>query len=330
MSELMRLLRETMLRAPDDEGAGGGADEGGEGGDAGAGEGAASGAEGAAEGAAEGDGGAAEGGEGGSDADWRTAITDDRLRDHAVRFASLNDLVKGNLDLRAERDRLKNTALVVPGEDADEETVKAFREKLGVPDSPDGYEFPEPEGELSEFEQQSRQQWAQRFHEMGVPKDTAARIVESWREDMGKAAEAVAQADQKFANETEAMLKREWGAEFDRNKGIAATAGKELFGEDWDAMKEAQTKEGRLLLDHPAMLKMLARVGREMQEGSLAMDESTRSTIEDQATEARQKRNEAMGRGDRDAARRWDEKERELLGKLHGSGPIVGAQGRAA
>lgn len=265
-------------------------------------------------------------------ADWRTQIEDEKLRDHAGRFASLTDLVKGNLDLRSERDRLKSTALVVPGKDADEETVKAFRTKLGVPESPDGYEFPAPpEGqELTEVEKQSQQQWAQRFHELGVPKDAASKLVEAWRTDINQVSESVAEADKQFASETEKVLKQEWGGDFEKNKAIAAAVGPDLFGDDWQNMKEATTRDGRLLLDSPAMLRMLARVGREMQEGSMgAITEDARATLEDQANEARTKRGEALARGDRDTARRWDEKERELLGKMHGNQPVVGAASRA-
>ena len=265
-------------------------------------------------------------------ADWRTQIEDEKLRAHADRFPSLTDLVRGNLTLRQERDRLKNTALVMPGDDAGEDEIKAFREKLGVPESPEGYEFPDPpEGEeVTEFEKQSREQWAQRFHELGVPKDTAAKIAEAWREDMGKATEHVAQQDEAFARETEAALKREWGEDFERNKKIASAAASELFGDDLDDMKQATTRDGRLVLDSVPMMRALGKIGREMQEGSLsALTDDDRSTLEDQANDARKKRQEAMQRGDRDAARRHDEKERELLGRIH-SGSIVGTGGRTA
>ena len=56
----------------------------------------------------------------------------------------------------------------IPGDDATEAVVKAYQAKIGIPETPDGYELPElPEGvEMSDEMEKSIREWAR---EAGVP-----------------------------------------------------------------------------------------------------------------------------------------------------------------
>lgn len=264
--------------------------------------------------------------------DWRTGIEDEKLQSHAKRFNSVADLAKSNLDLVSERDRLKNTAIVVPGKNATPEEIAAFNQKLGVPETPEGYEFPAPaEGEqLSDAEQASRKAWAERFHKLGVPKTAAEGIINAFREDMASASETLAQEDERFAGETETLLKREWGQDYARNVAIAHATAEQLFGDDIAAMREATTKDNRLLLDQPMMLRMLAKVGREMQEGNLGgVSDEERSGLDDQIRTLRTQQAEAQASGDSKRANELYQKEQALIARK-GNRPIVGAAGRAA
>ena len=74
--------------------------------------------------------------------DWRAGIADERLRRYADTYASPADLAKAALDLRQ---KLSN-AVTVPGKGASEEEHATFRKRLGIPDTPDGYEVEIPEG----------------------------------------------------------------------------------------------------------------------------------------------------------------------------------------
>jgi len=73
---------------------------------------------------------------------WRKAIRDDGLRKHADRFASLDDLIQGNINLRK---RLSSGA-VVPGDDASEAERAEFRRRIGVPERSPGYAVTPPPG----------------------------------------------------------------------------------------------------------------------------------------------------------------------------------------
>ena len=111
--------------------------------------------------------------------DWRKAIEDKQLREHADRFASPADVVKHHLELRQKL----SAALIPPGKGASKEDREVFASRLskmlGVPETPEGYEFPAPaEGvQLTDAEKTSRTNWAGFFHQIHLPAlDAAVRL----------------------------------------------------------------------------------------------------------------------------------------------------------
>lgn len=280
------------------------------------------------------------GGEGteGKEPDWRESVTDEKLREHARRFTSLDDLVRGNVTLRSERDQLRTKAAVPPDKDAGEEEIADFRKKMGVPGSPEGYEFPAPpEGqELTEDEKTSRETWAQRFHEHNVPKATAEALIEVFRQDMEQARQAQTKADEDFARQSETELRQEWkGEDFEKNRNLARRAVDTLVeraGVDANRLTALESKDGKLVMDHPVMLRLFAAIGREMAEGTLGgtMTEGERETANEELRTLLGKINEAQARGDHAEANKLYQREQEMLARMHGNRPVVGSEGRAA
>ena len=76
---------------------------------------------------------------------------------------------------------------------------------------------------------------------------------------------------------------------------------------------------------------MLGTAGREMEEGGFSgehMSESQRETLDEQAEEYRAKAKAAQAAGKTAEAKKWDAKELAVLGKIHGTAPVVGSEGR--
>lgn len=264
--------------------------------------------------------------------DWRDAIKDPEARKLAEDSTDPEHLAKRALDMRK---KLAN-AIVKPGKDAPEEEVAAYRKALGVPDSPDKYEWPDlPEGqEVTDEVKASREAWAQRFHELNVPADTAKQLAEQINEDIAKAQQAQVEADKQFAEQQAEALRSEWGADYDKNKTFANRAASTLAeraGVNLEDLRHIETKDGRFLMDRADMLKLFATVGREMGEGSLGgvATESERDAVETEIRQLREKQDEAQKRGDSKEANRLYQKEQEAIARL-GNKPVVGAQGRAA
>ena len=263
--------------------------------------------------------------------DWRKDITDDQVREHADRFASPADAVKNHLELRQKL----SSALIPPGKGASKEDRQGFADRLGkmlgVPEKPEDYEFPAPEKgvELTDGDKEARSNWANFFHQIHLPKPMASAILGKFAEESASGEAAVVESDARFAEASTAELEVEWGEDYDINRTAAARSGRELFGDEFDSVMQAQLSNGKLLMDSTFMLRALARVGREMSEGSMdIMTDAEKETIDDQITDVRQRAADAKDEGKTRLANKLFAEEQALLAKVVGKGPIVGAGSR--
>lgn len=248
---------------------------------------------------------------------WRELIQDEKLRKHAERFTTPDALVQANVDFRQKVSK----AVVLPGKNASDEDVSAFRKAIGVPDSEDGYDFPQAADgqELPEETIAAQKEWGKLFQDNNVSKTAARNILNAYEQFKVSEAEARLKADEEFAEETREYLKSQWKDEYDKNLVIASKAGEQIFGEMYEDVKKLETKDGKFIMDHPAIAMAFAKLGREMGEGVLgeALSDDQKDSLKDQVDTARAKRNEAHAKGNNKEARKWDQKERELLEKLY-------------
>jgi PAS domain-containing protein len=266
-------------------------------------------------------------------ADWRAGVTDPDLLEHAKRFNSLTDLVKGNVELRSERDKLKSTAIIKPGKDAKPEEVAAYRKAMGIPEAPEGYKFPDPpEGQqLSDEAKASRSAWAKTFHDHGVPATVAEALIGAFAAEAQQVQEREIAADKRYADEQQAKLDAKWGPDKDKNNEYANRGAAKLFGANLDAVRNLQDKSGRFVLDNALFKEALAVLGREMQESTLGdvLSDTERKSLDDEIASVRKQIEEAQNNRDTAKANQLFQKEQELLRKK-GNAPIVGSQARAA
>jgi hypothetical protein len=262
-------------------------------------------------------------------ADWRAGITDPELKTQAERFTSPLDAVKSVVDLR----KRESTAIRIPGEGAKPEEVAAYRKQIGVPETPEGYKFPDlAAGEtLTDEMKASRALWAKRFHDRNVPAAVASALIDELRADTEAVLAGQVEADTAYAKEQDTVLRREWGADYDKNKEFANRAISRLFADQLDAVRAIEAKTGRFILDDARFVKAFAQIGREAAEGGLlAPSDADRATIQDQIRTTRLKIEEAGAKGDRPEMNRLYAEEQRLIALQQGNAPIVGAQGRAA
>ena len=260
---------------------------------------------------------------------WRDLIKNDDLQKHAERFNSVDDLVQANLESRKKLSK----AVTVPGKNATDEDLSAYREALGVPGDVDGYEFPLPEGvERTEEMMDAEDHWSNIFLDNNIPKETADILVTEFRNEIGRIFEQKTANDDAYAKQAEDTLRKEWEDDYDKNIIFASRASEALLGDDYEDARHLETSDGKYMLDHPLMIKMFAKLGREMGEGALGSvaTEGEKETLMEQANSYREKRMDAYAKGNHAEARKWDEKERIVRDKLHGGGPIVGTDTRTS
>ena len=258
---------------------------------------------------------------------WRDMIKDDSLHRHAERFTDIDALLQANLDSRKKLSKAVNK----PEEGASEDDMANYRESIGVPKDVDGYDFPLPQGtERTEQMMDAEDHWANLFIEHDVPKGTADVLVKEFRGEVEKMMTAQVESDARATEEATSLLRKEWGDEYDKNLIFASRASEKMFGDQYEDARYMEDKSGKFIMDNPIMIKMFARLGREMGEGSLGAVATSeeKESLMDKANEYRTKRQAAHAKGNSAEARKWDERERDMLGKIYGDDPAVGTKTR--
>lgn len=263
--------------------------------------------------------------------DWRADLPDD-LRDHAGRFTTKADLVRANLDQRKQL----SSAIIRPGKDAKPEDVATYRKAMGIPETPDAYKFPTAEGEvLTDAIKAERAEWSKEFHTAGISQAQADQILTKYAARAAAERQAIVDADKRNAASQDEALKTAWAGDYDKNKILANRAFADLAqrsGVSVDELKQIETKAGRFLFDDARMLKIFASIGREMGEGNLGpvVSGEQRDQMQGQLRTVREQITSAKAMRDSTEANRLYQVELDLIRRMQGNRPIVGAQGRAA
>ena len=162
--------------------------------------------------------------------------------------------------MKAEGDTLK-----IPGEDATDEEKSAFAQKMGRPETVEGYEIAKPtdwpEGiGYDENLDAAFKGWA---FELGLPADTAKGLHERYNSAMLDAHNKIAEAEKAAIEKADNKLKDEWkGDDYKVNTEIAHRAFKE-FGDDEAAAFLDETMIGDISLgEHPVFRRIFANIGK--------------------------------------------------------------------
>ncbi len=305
------------MRAPDhgggDGGQGGGGDGGGgDGGDAvsaalglGGGDGGQGG-----DGGGGGDGG--QGGDGGGASGWLDGISADAVdadnpshRDWLTSkgFKSLNDVVKSYRE--TERALRSGGKVEVPKEGASPEQLAAFRTAIGVPETPEGYQFTMPEGVTGDLDASLMGDFAAQAHKLGIPKGAAEQLVRDWYIPKQMDMDAHLVATRKA--ETEAVLKG-WGPDQAKNLALCNRAAARL-GLDKTAIADMQQGFGA-----KRTLDLMLKLGQGIAEDAM-LDGGTREKFGITPADAKTQKETLMAdqaftdkirRGDTEAKARLD------------------------
>jgi len=150
-----------------------------------------------------------------------------------------------NLEKLMGADRAGRT-VVLPKDDKDVDGMKAFRAKLGVPESADKYEIAVPEGDSGEFLKVASG-W---FHELGIPKAAAQALAGKWNEYWTNAAKAMDAELLSNSNKELDALKLEWGGDFEKKSAFAKDFLKKSGWTDQDVSDYEKARgTGRMLKD---------------------------------------------------------------------------------
>lgn len=151
-------------------------------------------------------------------------------------------------------------AVVLPKDEADTEGWKTFRSKIGVPDAPEAYELPIPEGDSGEFSKVVSN-W---MLEAGIPKSSAQTVAKKYNEYFSGLVKQAEEADAaKFAQE-ETALKSEWGQNFDQKYELTLRAFREYGAKA--GMNEDDVKAIQGVVGPAKLARLMSGLGESLKE----------------------------------------------------------------
>lgn len=158
--------------------------------------------------------------------------------------------------------------IVMPDENATPEQIAAFRQKMGVPESVDGYKLPVPEGTPDGFAKTA----AEWFHEAGVPAGAAEKVASKWNEYQAaemqrQEQEFSARSEQEFGN-----LKSEWGKAYDQNLELARRAAQQFLPAKDATERQQMLSAIERVTGTEKMLKFFANIGTGLGEHKMHTD----------------------------------------------------------
>ena len=259
---------------------------------------------------------------------WRDTIAEPELRRVAEKFTSPRDVVKSYAALQSRLGR----SVVKPGPDASPEEQAAYRRQLGVPESPEGYHLSLPEGLPESLRPDAagealQQDFAAAMHEAGASNAVVQKALDWYYGTLGQTVEQQERSSVERRAEAEASLRHTWGSDHERNLTFAQRAVRDFGDDDFVTLLENQQIDGVMLGDHPAFVRAFAAIGRRMGEDQplsgepLPGEGSLQSRIDSlhalQDSDPRRYTSPAV-----------QQELRDLYGRLYGSQPIVGSEGR--
>jgi hypothetical protein len=254
-----------------------------------------------------------------SQGDWRDAVGDPELRRQLDRYGSVEDLARHNLSLRQKLSR----AVKLPDGEAATEELAEFRTRMGVPDSPERYEY-EPPGDLPEVltDAVDESELAEIFevaHGLGLSQAQLSGLLD-WRfERLAGAGERLGTELARAREDSERALRREWGRDYERNLNLSRRALREFGGEGLAGFLTRARVDGAQLANHPEIVRWAASVGRALGEATLhAGGEGGGRSAEERRAELTWAIHDARAAGDSARAQELDAERRALTGRIYG------------
>jgi hypothetical protein len=158
--------------------------------------------------------------------------------------------------------------VALPGNSATDDEWRAIYQKLGAPDDPQKYQFSESPQVLDES---AIGEFRNAAFEAGLNNrqaETVAKFMDTTLQ--GAQAKFEQQAEElRYGGEQE--LRKEWGQAFDQRVELAYKAAIDTLGSA-DLLDEIRLADGRMLGDHPAIVRMFAKIAEQIGEDNLVGD----------------------------------------------------------
>ena len=191
---------------------------------------------------------------GGDNLDWKSSLPEDIRNEPTLQnFKDIESLAKTVI----HQQKQMGSRIPMP---KDENEWGELYNKLGRPEAADKYEYQVNDEVKQYFDDDALNRFKEVAHANGLNNKQVQALIDY---QAGELSETLKNEPSQLSAqkiETEDYLKKEWGAEYDRNVRAAQRA-LQVYGDD-EIMELMNTSAG----NHPAVIRMFAKLGKEVTE----------------------------------------------------------------
>jgi hypothetical protein len=189
--------------------------------------------------------------------DWKTLLSDELKTEKSLeQFKDVPSLAKSYVETK----RKVGDALHIPDGEDNEAWQEVFT-KLGRPEKAEDYQLPQPDlPEGVPWDEDRAKRFGEVAHSLGLSQKQLEGIVQ-WDAQETRNFFVTGKAELEAVVEG---LKKDWGANFDRNIALAQRTVRAVGGDEVVALLDSTG-----LNNHPALAKMFSRIGKTLAEAGV-------------------------------------------------------------
>ncbi len=198
--------------------------------------------------------------------DWRTDIAGEDTKYLAELQRFETPLEYGNSNREAQQKIRSGNLAAVPGPEASDEDVAAYRAANGIPKEVDGYFQDLPEGTVvGDDDKAIFADFFQVLHGQQVKPEVAHGIID-WYNKFAENEQAAEQAlDAKHTTETDDLLRGEWGTDYRANMNLVTGVIKTFFGKEASTnLLNGRYMDKRAFMNDPDVMKGFMAMARKI------------------------------------------------------------------
>jgi hypothetical protein len=149
------------------------------------------------------------------------------IKDDTTPEALAKNIGKSYQEMVKFRGADEKSLVKLPGEKATPEEIKAFHQRLGTPETPEGYEFKAPDGTPA-LNENMVNNFRGVFHELGLSGKQGSELFGKYIEYEKQLTSEYQAAQKAQYDDAIGVLKSEWGNKYDEQYALAQRGGKAL------------------------------------------------------------------------------------------------------
>lgn len=205
------------------------------------------------------------------------SVEDQYRNDPSVsKFQSINDLAKEHVNLQS---LLGRKGVILPTEDDGAETWSRYRKDMGIPDSYESYSkdgFTPPSETL--WDDSFESSMAEAAHGLNISDSQFSGLLNAYAASLKNSLEQAESINEEAFEESEALLRKDWGAAYEANVNIGISALSHLTDGNPESLAEMQLSDGTMLGNNPNFIKAMSDVGKQFQERGLINGDSVNTS----------------------------------------------------